>query len=100
MRPRGRSCENSFLPLLRSEAARERFEHRAQFRIADVAQAVPELHRDRLERRWPRNALGANAITTRRLNLALPQLDPRHRLVAEEAVHPLDDLGDHMLDQR
>ena len=40
------------------------------------------------------------AFSMRRLNRALPQLDPRHRLVAEEAVHPLDDLGDHVLDQR
>ena len=42
----------------------------------------------------------ARAGIGRRLNLALPQFDPRDRIVAEEAVHPLDDLGDHVLDHR
>src|SRR5690606_24501876 len=82
--------------LLRAETARQRLQNRAQFRIADIAQAVAQLHGYGLERRRCRS----RALSIWRLNRALPQLDAGDGLVAEEPVHALDDLGDHVLDQR
>src|SRR5215210_5110041 len=86
------------VPCRRAEAAGERFEYRPQLRVADVAQAVAELERDRLER-WRRGAAGLGH-SRRWLNLALPELDLGHRGIAEEAVHAAHDLGDRMLDLR
>src|SRR5690606_22591948 len=56
-------------------------------------------HGDRLQRRWRCVRFPLHGFCIRRVNRALPQLHAGDRLVAEEPVHPLDDLRDDVLDQ-
>ena len=67
-----------------------------QLWVADISQTFAQFHRNRPERR--RRSGGGSSRW--RLNLALPKLDPGDCLVAKKTVHPLNDLGNHVADDR